>query len=238
MLEVWGYLFLKNVIHHFFICFSVVWILCTSVQILPFTSQQPCHTVHVWNRCNWSILVTSFALVWTTNDWLFWRKTHRVFFIAVRTANGFNVLIGTACHMNWLYRALYFFVYIIQSAENMGVQFALIFLGVYCAETWWRLKPIAIPATYIDAVWRKAWTSGQSSGSPSSFVWTGDRPVTQGIDLSRAGSHLALDVNDLQLHRYDGATDKMGAFCEISKPLTVTCRASFTNMIQIKSQQG
>ena len=119
MLEVWGYLFLKNVIDHFFICFSVVWILCTSVQILPFTSQQPCHTVHVWNRCNWSILVTSFALVWTTDDWLFWRKTHRVFFIAVRTAYGFNVLIGTACHMNWLYRALFNFLFISFSPQRI-----------------------------------------------------------------------------------------------------------------------
>ena len=31
------------------------------------------------------------------------------------------------------------------------------------------------------------------------------------------GSHLALDVKDLGLHRYDGASDRMGTFCETGK---------------------
>ena len=86
---------------------------------------------------------------------------------------------------------------------------------------WWRLKPIVIPANSIHAPWTKAWTAGQSSGGPSSFVWTEGQLVTQDIDLSRDGSHLALDVTDLRLHRYDGATVEMGAFCEISKTWTV-----------------
>ena len=99
-------------------------------------------------------------------------------------------------------------------------------------DEWWRLKPIAIPANSIHAPWTKAWTSGQSSGGPSSFVWTEGQFVTQDIDLSRDGSHLALDVKDLQLHRYDGATDLMGAFCEISKTWTVIYGSSFIDRIQ------
>ena len=46
--------------------------------------------------------------------------------------------------------------------------------------------------------------------------------MTQAVDLSRVGTHLALDVADLRLHRYDGTTEKMGALCEIGEPSTVT----------------
>ena len=84
------------------------------------------------------------------------------------------------------------------------------------------MGPIALPANSVHAHWTKAWTTGHSSGNPSSFVWAGGHPVTQHVDISRVGSHLALDVRDLILHRYDGALDRMGAFCEIGKSLYVT----------------
>ena len=44
--------------------------------------------------------------------------------------------------------------------------------------------------------------------------------MTHNVDLSRAGTHLALDV-DLQLHQYSGTSDRMGALCELGKLFTV-----------------
>ena len=54
-----------------------------------------------------------------------------------------------------------------------------------------------------------------SSEDTSSFQWATGPAVTHSVDLSRAGTHLALDVADLKLHRYNGASDLMGAICEL-----------------------
>ena len=94
------------------------------------------------------------------------------------------------------------------------IDIVCIFLSMYCINVWWRKELTVSPANSIIAPWTKAWTSGRSSGSPFSFVWTRGPAVTQDVNLNMEGNHLALDVKDLGLHRYDGASDRMGTFCE------------------------
>ena len=78
---------------------------------------------------------------------------------------------------------------------------------------------IATAANRPGSSYTKGWTSGQSSGDISSFLWATGPVVTHNVDLSIVGTHLALDV-DLQLHPYNGTSDRMGAFCEIGKSST------------------
>ena len=66
-----------------------------------------------------------------------------------------------------------------------------------------------IPANHPDLRYTGAWTSGQLSGDTDSFMWATGLPVTQHIDPSKLGTHLALEI-DLKLHRYNGSSDKMG----------------------------
>ena len=97
------------------------------------------------------------------------------------------------------------------------IDIVCIFLGMYCINVCWRKELIVSPANNIISPRTKAWTSGRSSGSPFSFVWTRGPAVTQDVNLNMEGNHLALDVKDLRLHRYDGASDRMGTFCETGK---------------------
>ena len=79
------------------------------------------------------------------------------------------------------------------------------------------------PANAVNsdgAPYTKVWTSGHISGDTSSYLWATGPVVTHNVDLSRAGTHLALDV-DLQLHQYSGSSDRMGALCELGKSFTV-----------------
>ena len=95
-------------------------------------------------------------------------------------------------------------------------------LPVYSSESWYHLgrlltiMQIAFPANHAAARYPKAWTSGQISGDTSSYLWATGPVVIHSVDLSREGTHLALDV-DLQLHPYTGTSDLMGALCEVGE---------------------
>ena len=52
-------------------------------------------------------------------------------------------------------------------------------------------------------------------------MWSTGPVVTHNVDLSRTGTHLALDV-DLKLHPYNGTLDRMGALCETGESSTLT----------------
>ena len=80
---------------------------------------------------------------------------------------------------------------------------------------------IATPVNNDRVPYTKVWTSGQTSGDTSSYVWATGPNVTHNVDLSRAGTHLALDV-DLQLHQYSGTSDRMGALCETGESSGIT----------------
>ena len=85
---------------------------------------------------------------------------------------------------------------------------SLILTGMSCSN----------PANSVNARWTKAWTSGRSSeNTVDTFMWATGLVVTNAVDLSRVGIHLALDVADLKLHRYDGTTERMGVLCETSE---------------------
>ena len=80
---------------------------------------------------------------------------------------------------------------------------------------------IATPVNNDRVPYTKVWTSGQISGDTSSYVWATGPNVTHNVDLSGAGTHLALDV-DLQLHQYSGTSDRMGAICETGESSGIT----------------
>ena len=64
-------------------------------------------------------------------------------------------------------------------------------------------------------------------------MWATGLAVTNAVNLSRVGTHLALDVADLKLHRYDGTTERMGVLCETGEsPSSAKFKPLFTSYMR------